>query len=221
MSAGARLPQLKTSEWRHSARYFLIALVLHGLILFYPLTPSIDLLETTPPTSVQVKLTEHISATRTAPPAIAPKPSPTPTPQREKPSPSPQPVLALAVEPTSPPATFTVPAVPTVPAASPPLTAGPAPTSAPRFDAAYLHNPLPEYPLLSRRMGEEGRVLLRVRVMPDGLPASIEIEKTSTFERLDNAARRVVSRWRFVPAKRGDETIEASVIVPIVFKLDN
>jgi hypothetical protein len=31
MSAGARLPQLKTSEWRHSARYFLIALVLHRI----------------------------------------------------------------------------------------------------------------------------------------------------------------------------------------------
>jgi protein TonB len=40
----------------------------------------------------------------------------------------------------------------------------------PRFDAAYLNNPKPSYPPLARRLGEEGRVTLRVHVTPDGLP---------------------------------------------------
>ena len=95
-----------------------------------------------------------------------------------------------------------------------------APVSAPRFDAAYLLNPKPEYPSLSRRLGEEGRVLLKVRVTAQGLPAAIELEKSSGFERLDEAARRVVARWRFVPAKRGEQPVEASVIVPIAFRLE-
>ncbi|MBL8421739.1 MAG: energy transducer TonB [Dechloromonas sp.] len=97
----------------------------------------------------------------------------------------------------------------------------PAPVSAARYDAAYLHNPRPSYPPLSRRLGEEGKVQLRVRVSPDGQPAAVDLEKSSNFERLDEAARAVVARWRFVPARRGDEAIEATVIVPIVFRLDS
>ena len=59
-------------------------------------------------------------------------------------------------------------------------------------------------PLIS---GEEGKVLLKVRVLPDGNPASVDVEKSSSFGRLDEAARQAVARWRFVPAKRGDEPI--------------
>ena len=224
MSVGSRPPQLKSPEWRHSARYFLIALLLHGLVLLYPLTLSIDQLETPPPGAVQVKLATPVSAIQTAPPATLPKPTPAPTPPREKPARSAQPVLALSNEAATPPTAFAVPALPAVPvapSAAAATNAAPTSVTAPRFDAAYLHNPRPEYPPVSRRTGEEGKVLLKVRVMPDGLPASIEIEKSSTFERLDNAARQVVGRWRFVPAKRGDEAIEASVIVPIVFRLEN
>ncbi len=90
-----------------------------------------------------------------------------------------------------------------------------------RFDAAYLHNPEPKYPPLSRRLGEEGKVLLKVRVSPNGQPTIVELERSSSFERLDEAARQTVARWRFVPAKRGDEAVEASVIVPIVFRLES
>jgi protein TonB len=74
---------------------------------------------------------------------------------------------------------------------------------------------------MSRRLGEEGKVLLRVRVTAEGLAAAVELEKSSNFERLDEAAKQAVARWRFVPARRGDEAIEASVIVPIVFRLDS
>ena len=89
-----------------------------------------------------------------------------------------------------------------------------------RFEAAYLHNPRPDYPPLSRRLGEEGKVLLRVRVSREGQPAAVDLEKSSNFARLDDAARSVVAHWRFVPARRGDEAIDATVIVPIVFRLD-
>lgn len=224
MSAGPRLPQPKSPEWLHSGRYLLLALALHGLVLLYPLTLSIDPLETTLPAPVQVKLTESASPVQATPPARPEKPMTQKPPLREKPTHTPQPVIALAPDRTSAPATFAVPAPAASPsaaqAASTPAPAQAAVTAA-RFDAAYLHNPHPAYPALSRRMGEEGKVLLKVRVTPDGRAAAVDVEKSSNFDRLDDAALRSVAHWRFVPAKRGEEAIEATVIVPIVFRLDN
>lgn len=90
--------------------------------------------------------------------------------------------------------------------------------TAARFDADYLHNPAPAYPSQSRRLKEEGTVLLLVRVSDQGTPISIEIRTSSGFERLDEAGLQAVRQWRFVPAKRGNENVAASVLVPIQFK---
>jgi protein TonB len=88
-----------------------------------------------------------------------------------------------------------------------------------RFDADYLRNPPPAYPALSRRMGEEGQVILRVFVSPEGHPAQIDLQRSSGSPRLDLAAREAVSRWQFVAARRGNEAFAAWVRVPIIFKL--
>ncbi|WP_231874430.1 energy transducer TonB [Azoarcus sp. KH32C] len=96
----------------------------------------------------------------------------------------------------------------------------PAPTTPVRFDAAYLNNPAPAYPPLSRRMREEGKVMLRVQVTAEGLPARVEVAESSGSGRLDQAAREAVQRWRFVPAKQDGHAVEAGVIVPIIFKLE-
>lgn len=93
------------------------------------------------------------------------------------------------------------------------------PGTQPRFDADYLHNPRPVYPPMSRRMGEEGKVYLRVRVEPDGRPSQVEIKTSSGSVRLNQAAEDAVRRWRFIPAKRGDEAVSAWVVVPISFNL--
>ncbi|PHY07494.1 MAG: energy transducer TonB [Alcaligenaceae bacterium] len=90
--------------------------------------------------------------------------------------------------------------------------------TAARFDADYLHNPAPAYPSQSRRLKEEGTVLLLVRVSAEGTPLSVEIRNSSGFERLDEAGLQAVRQWRFVPAKRGSENVAASVLVPIQFK---
>lgn len=97
--------------------------------------------------------------------------------------------------------------------------AAPAALTPPRFDAHYLDNPAPMYPALSRRLGEEGRVSLRVFVGIDGLPAKIELHQSSGYSRLDSVALETVQRWRFVPARLGDERIGAWVVVPISFSL--
>ena len=96
----------------------------------------------------------------------------------------------------------------------------PVATTAPRFDAAYLANPAPPYPGASKRMGEEGRVLLRVQVGVDGRPTEVSIARSSGFSRLDDIARETVLRsWRFVPARQGDQPVAGAVKVPIDFTL--
>lgn len=91
--------------------------------------------------------------------------------------------------------------------------------SLPRFDADYLNNPAPPYPPLSRRAGEQGTVLLRVFVASSGQPTQVDIKTSSGSPRLDQAAQEAVWRWKFVPARRGDEAVGAWVNVPVVFSL--
>jgi len=91
-------------------------------------------------------------------------------------------------------------------------------TTPPRLDPAYLHNPAPLYPPLSKRNRETGTVLLLVNVSPEGNATSVTLHQSSGYDRLDQAAIQAVTRWRFVPGMRGQSAISATVIVPISFK---
>lgn len=91
--------------------------------------------------------------------------------------------------------------------------------SPPSFNAAYLRNPLPLYPLVARRNGEQGTVTLKVRVTREGNAASVAVEKTSGSAHLDDAALETVRTWHFVPARQGSQPVEAWVLVPVVFRL--
>ena len=64
----------------------------------------------------------------------------------------------------------------------------------PRFGAAYLHNPPPDYPSSARRMGEQGRVLLRVLVSTKGDAESVQLESSSGSDRLDRSAIEAVKK---------------------------
>jgi TonB family protein len=60
----------------------------------------------------------------------------------------------------------------------------------------------PPYPDAAQVNGEQGDVLLKVRVNEDGHVRNIEIEKSSGFADLDNAAIGGVLRWRYLPSER-------------------
>ncbi len=169
-------------------------------------------------------------------PAPKPKPEPVKPPEKTtsktiqpKRQPSPQvqktsqPVLTSAATATNPvEATATAAVAAPTPPAQAPAREAPVAVVAPRFDAAYLANPIPEYPRISRRMGEEGRVMLRVHVGADGKPLEVTIAKSSGYPRLDDVARDTVLRsWRFVPARQGDQAVAGTVRVPIDFTLDS
>ncbi|WP_157199720.1 energy transducer TonB, partial [Methylomonas koyamae] len=89
----------------------------------------------------------------------------------------------------------------------------------PTAGADYLHNPPPEYPDIAHERGWEGKVLMKVHVQADGKPDNITVIKTSGQKVLDDAAVKTVSKWSFVPAKRGDTPVAGYVTVPITFNL--
>lgn len=91
----------------------------------------------------------------------------------------------------------------------------------PRFGAAYLHNPAPDYPQMARRLGQQGRVLLKVLVAENGTAETVVLATSSGFEKLDQAAIEAVKKWSFIPAKRNNEAISAYVLVPVKFSLNN
>ena len=85
--------------------------------------------------------------------------------------------------------------------------------------SGYLRNPTPAYPHEARRLGQEGLVVLIVRINPSGHPTSVELGQSSGFPRLDHSALRTVRRWRFRPTTIGGVAIESVVEVPIRFVL--
>jgi len=89
----------------------------------------------------------------------------------------------------------------------------------PVFDAAYLKNPKPPYPLLARRMKLEGTVILQVLVSSAGKPEIVRLGKSSGSSVLDQAAITAVQSWSFMPAREGNDPISAWVDVPLRFRL--
>ena len=90
----------------------------------------------------------------------------------------------------------------------------------PRFGVAYLNNPSPDYPTASRRLSEQGLVLLRVFVSASGNAENVQVENSSGYSRLDQAATKAVKMWSFIPAKRNNQPLSAYVLVPIKFSLE-
>jgi protein TonB len=176
-------------------------------------------------------------------PVVRPRPAPVP-PAPPAPLVPPLPTLTPLPAPAAPPSERAVTAPPAAPAeaAAPAATAAPAsafpsapasaaaattpaapavaePVIGPRSDAAHLSNPAPAYPAISRRLGEQGRVLLDVYILPDGSVGELRLRRSSGFARLDDAALRAVRHWRYVPARRGDEPIAYWYVQPLDFSL--
>ncbi|MBS0291066.1 MAG: energy transducer TonB [Proteobacteria bacterium] len=172
------------------------------------------------------------AAPKPAPPvATPPKPAPSPPrPTPPKPRPAPAPMPAAIADPVPAPAAPLGVLQPQP--AAPPVEAAPAPAPAPvatapagpaivqpSSDASHLNNPKPVYPAVSKRLGEQGKIVLRVLIGTDGLPQKVEIKQSSGFERLDRQAVDTVSRWRFVPGTRNGVPEAMWYLQPINFVL--
>lgn len=149
----------------------------------------------------------------------------TTTPQTKQAVPEP---VVLAVADKSAPSSEQVYVPPPVAApapqtqATPSAAATPAPAIVlPSTDADYLNNPKPPYPGMSKRLREQGKVVIRALIGADGTAQQAEIKQSSGFERLDQAALTTVKQWRYVPGKRGGVAEAMWFNVPITFELTN
>lgn len=177
----------------------------------------------------QVERSEPVEPSR--PVAAPPLPAPAPVAEAAEPvsplehaaAPATSPVAETSRSPApADPAPAASAALPnTVASAAPVGPPAAVPITLPRSDAAYLRNPAPVYPSIARRMREQGLVVLRVFVQPDGRPSEVAVGTSSGFRRLDSAALDAVRSWTFVPARRGKEPVAAWVLVPVHFRLNN
>lgn len=91
----------------------------------------------------------------------------------------------------------------------------------PSSTAQYLNNPAPPYPSMSRRLGETGRVVIRVLIGPDGRAQEARIQQSSGFDRLDQVALETArDRWRYKPGTRDGVPEAMWFNVPLNFVLE-
>jgi protein TonB len=145
---------------------------------------------------------------------------------KKKVKPRPAPVKP-AITPTPAPQPIETPIAPAAPSIDPPVAAAPAAPPAPAVPALpktisgveYIRAPLPDYPPISKRMGEEGKVILRVLVNEKGLPERVDVRQSSGSARLDEAARQAALRALFKPHLEDGRPVAVYALVPIDFSI--
>ena len=152
---------------------------------------------------------------------IEAKEPPPPPPDILPPPPDYVPPPDLAVETVSEAPTNAIQAIQTqkAPVAPPAPPAPKVAATPPRSDPKHPPT-LPEYPPTSRRLGEAGTVTLQVYVLENGKVGDVKVQKSSGFERLDEAAVREVKRaWRFIPATEDGKPVAGWGAFNVTFKL--
>ena len=173
-------------------------------------------------------LSEWVEPPRPKSASPAPTPKPVQQPLLQKVANLPPPPMPIAIaDPTPAPiapvgvvaAPVALPPIAT-PVAAKPIPAAPSQVVLPSSDADYLQNSKPIYPVNSKRLGEQGKVIVRVLIGVDGLAQKAEIRTSSGYDRLDQAALTTVQSWRYVPGKRGGIAEAMWFSVPINYVLE-
>jgi protein TonB len=182
-----------------------VVVVLH-LLFFWALNAGLgrELLHTAP----VLVMAQLLTPEPPSPPAAVPPPPP----PSKAATPPPAPVAPLPVPVLEPTPVAAVPTPAIVLAPAPPA---PVATPAPAPAAVYTPPPpavrvaatlqasgscqKPEYPALSRKREEQGAVVLKFLIGVDGRVLDSQIEQSSGYARLDEAARAGLSKCQFKP----------------------
>ena len=82
-------------------------------------------------------------------------------------------------------------------------------------------NPHPSYPLIARKKGWEGRVIIQAEIDREGNVSEIKVLESSGFQVLDNASLETLKKWKFTPAKIGNKFVDDTVTIPVKFLITN
>jgi periplasmic protein TonB len=92
----------------------------------------------------------------------------------------------------------------------------------PAFDVRPVptKTPPPEYPHSLKRDGVSGVVAVKVLIDATGSVAECSVSK-STNPGFEEAALEAVKKWKFKPAKKDGAPVEARLIIPIHFQIND
>jgi protein TonB len=79
----------------------------------------------------------------------------------------------------------------------------------------------PVYPPLSRKLGEEGEAVLALAIDESGRVTEALVEKSSGYERLDEAAKQALLAASFEPARKNGVALASRKNLRIEFRLQN
>lgn len=200
----------------------LVHAVLAGALAAYlACAPTPDVRVNLDLSSVELSFAEkedESSAVAPLPPASAPRP---PRPREAEPPVLPMRTPLVAPERDAPKFPEPKEAKPEIAEAS---MSSPAPAVAPRqakIDAPPRpkRNIRPDYPRGARQRGEQGDVVLEIRVSAEGAVERVEVVGSCGYPELDEAAVRAVRNARFTPAKSGRENVVSTARIKLSFKL--
>ncbi|HEY9097817.1 MAG TPA: energy transducer TonB [Thiobacillus sp.] len=224
---------LERMDWNRAVG-LLVVLALHGGVLYGLWSARLI-----PPPAEAVTLFVNLIHPPSAPRVTPPLPPPSPV-KRDAPPPVKQPHYHLAaqapvespqeaVEPLPPPEPVVEPPPPVpvpvpVPVQepsppAPPKPAGPVALASDLAVACPERRP-PVYPPLSRRLGETGKVVLRVELDETGRVSTAQVVTSSGSNRLDAAALAAVRTWRCHPAQRDGQAVRSLATQPFNFTLE-
>jgi len=84
-----------------------------------------------------------------------------------------------------------------------------------------VHSPKPHYPLASRRLREQGLVVVKLCVNERGIVGEVGVSKSSGFQNLDQSALKALSQWRFTPITSNSANFFAQCFqTPVQFTLE-
>jgi len=98
-------------------------------------------------------------------------------------------------------------------------SAGTGQTASIYLQPVLIHDIPPIYPVAARLRGWEGRVVLELLITAEGLVGEIKVVESSGHQLLDQAAIKAARQWRYLPAQRDGEAIEARLLQAVRFQL--
>jgi protein TonB len=213
-------------DWNRAAG-LLVVLALHGGLLYALWSARVI-----PPPTEAVTLFVNFIHPPAPRPEVVPPPAPPKPVKRDAPRPVKPPHVHLAaqapvtspaepVEPLPAPVAIEAPPPPEPPAPppAPPKPVGPV-TLASELAVTCTERTPPPYPPLSRRLGETGKVVLRVDLDETGRVSAAQVISSSGFNRLDAAALTAVKSWRCAPAQRDGQAVRSVATQPFKFTLE-
>lgn len=224
-STGPQLAGDSVSLEKLRAKFGPLALVLAAHALLFYLIYSGMLTRMVDKTIQQAVLVSFVAEPQPkSPPPAAPKTVPVVKMQPPVLPSVPVPVIQVAVQPNVISVTQAPAPVEKAPAPAPAVVSAPAApvTAAPKTITSgveYIQAPQPVYPPMSKRMGEQGKVVLRVLVNVSGKPDQVQIQTSSGSARLDEAGRQAAMRALFKPHVEDGRAVSVYVIVPLNFQL--